>query len=255
MITSIPVKARHAQEGIALLRSRLLHYGEVLKTDKWQGMDAPPEFLEILHASMTTPMPATMDKAEQFCRTSPQGWAEEHFKERVSGIPYNPPPSHTKWLKGNEDSMDNGIFNHTYPERMWPKELMVKGIRYPVADLNDAISLLKKDPFTRQCYIPIFFPEDLTAARMGHRVPCTFGWHFMLREDVNGVNRLHCFYPMRSCDAVRHFHNDIYFAIRLTQWLIEQAELVALPGDLHFSATSFHCFKNDKYTLEKLCQL
>lgn len=235
------------QEAIYQLRSELASNGYTITTGSWQGMENPPEFIEILHADVVMRMPEQRDTASIVCGAN-QPWADKHFDERVGGEPLNPPPSHVEWLKGTSDYLSDGeVFSHSYPERMWPKGLLT-GVRFNIGDLNDAVKLLKREPDTRQCYIPIWFPEDLSAAVEGERVPCTFGWHFMLRN-----NKLHCFYPMRSCDAVRHYHNDIYFAIRLTQWLIQQAEMKGVvPGLLHFSATSFHCFSNDRYALEKL---
>jgi thymidylate synthase len=93
----------------------------------------------------------------------------------------------------------------------------------------------------------MWFPEDIVAANQGERVPCSFGWHFMERGD-----ELHCSYHMRSCDVVRHLHNDLYFANRLGLWLIQEAGLNCKMGYLHFSSTSLHCFNNDRYTLGRL---
>jgi thymidylate synthase len=142
--------------------------------------------------------------------------------------------------------MEDDKFSHSYPERMWSKGLH-KGIRFDIGDLNDAVALLKNDLYTRQCYIPIFFPEDLSAATGNHRIPCTLGWHLIVRD-----NKMHCHYPMRSCDAVRHFHNDIYFANRLVMWMIEKVDPKLEVGAIMFTSTSFHCFNNDKYALGKL---
>ena len=45
-------------------------------------------------------------------------------------------------------------------------------------------------------------------------------------------------------------------------WLIEKAEFNkeesiwrkgVIPGTLHFSSTSLHCFTTDKYSLDRLC--
>jgi len=47
-------------------------------------------------------------------------------------------------------------------------------------------------------------------------------------------------------------HNDLYFADRLTQWMIEKSGLDVEVGYLHFSSTSLHCFVNDRYTLKQL---
>jgi thymidylate synthase len=218
-------------KAIKNLRSELYNFGEKVTTANWQGMENPPEFLEILNASFEAQMPETLEEITMQCRPF-LPWAEEHFAERVSGLPLNPPPSHARWLKDTDKSLKDGKFSHTYPERMHQ-------------NLFRVVELLKKDPYTRQAYLPIWdLEKDNSLSLNNERVPCTLGWHWILR---NG--QLHCYYPMRSCDALRHFHNDIYFASRLTLWLIEQTGIDAKPGLLTFHAVSFHCFTNDHYTL------
>ena len=219
-------------KAIKNLRQELNSFGKLVYTANWQGIEDPPAFLEILNASFEARMPGTVKEMIDQCKPM-LPWADEHFEERISGIPHNPPPSHTKWLKGNEESLKNGKFSHTYPERMHK-------------NLFFLLELLKRDPTSRQLFLPIWWEKDGLFALRNERVPCTLGWHFILRDGM-----LHCYYPMRSCDALRHFHNDVYFAARLTLWLIEQANLNAVPGNLTFHAVSFHCFENDKYALGK----
>lgn len=238
------VRGRNLAEGLKNLRKKLYIEGYNITSNRWQGKESPPEFLEILHADMVAPMYSDPIIASgQLGATQP--WADLHFKERVGGLPVNPPPSHTMWLKDTDQYLSDVAFSHSYPERMWQPS--TPGIRFDTADLDKAVELLRKEPDTRQCYIPIWFPEDLSAACLGERVPCTFGWHFMLRN-----YELHCFYPMRSCDVVRHLHNDLYFANCLADWLITEAGLDAYPGQMHFSSSSLHCFENDRYALKKL---
>ena len=212
-------------------RSRLFSSGTEITTKSWQGKGNPPKMLEILHVSEIMPMYETIEGIVE-ATNAKMPWAEVHFQERVSGVPMNPPPSHTMWAKGTEDFFEDGDkFSHSYPERMWSKELH-SGIRYDIADLSTLVK--------------VFFPEDLSASLQGDRVPCTLGWHFIVRE-----GRMDCFYPMRSCDAVRHLHNDLFFANRLVIWLLEQTGIKAVPGVLHFAATSLHCFKEDKLLWDK----
>lgn len=231
-------------EGLRKLRHLLLHQGYEIQTETWQGTDLPPVFLEILHADLVAKMHVNRKDASDSVNAT-QPWADVHMDERLGGIPLNPPPSHTMWLKDTDKYLTDEAFSHSYPERMWAPSM--DGIRFKTGNLADAVSLLKKDPTTRQCYIPMWFPEDIIAANKGERVPCSFGWHMMLRG-----GELHCSYHMRSCDVVRHLHNDLYFANRLTSYLIEQAGLDAVPGYLHFSSTSLHCFANDRFALEQL---
>jgi Thymidylate synthase len=232
------------KKAIKLLRTNLLRNGKVIKTKKWQGIENPPEFLELLHARIMIPMSQTIPEMVEECDPM-LPWADIHFDERVGGVPLNPPPSHKLWLKGNEEYMSGDKFSHSYPERFWSKSLH-KGIRFPIGDLRDLIQLLKNEPDTRQAYLPIYFPEDIKAATLGERIPCTLGFHFIVRE-----GKLNLFYPMRSCDVIRHMHNDLYMANRLALYVKEQVGLDVELGNLHFVATSLHCFTVDRYAIEK----
>ena len=241
------IQGRNIAEAIQASLRALECYGEVSVTKSWQGRnDVDFSFLELINLSLKFPMSNNLAELERLSKPT-MPWAEDHFRERVSGQPLNPPPSHKQWLTKTEDYLsDSKKFSHSYPERLWPKGL-TKGIRFDTADLHDAVKLLKANPTTRQCFVPIYFPEDLTAALQNERVPCTIGWHFIIRQ-----NQVHVFYPMRACDALRHFHNDLYFANRLAIWIKDQAGLDEVEmGHMHFSCTSFHCFVNDKYALNK----
>lgn len=194
-------------------------------------------------------------------------WAEDHFQERVSGRPLNPPPSHEWWpyQQGGNSNHRNveGTFSHTYPERFWPKyagndleaaitdlELAaepIRGIRYYYGDFHDLMDLLVRNPYTRQAYLPIWFPEDLTAASQRERVPCTLGYHFL----ASG-RELDITYHIRSCDFMRHFRDDVYMAGRLCQWVIsymndniEAGDEAWLPGTLIMNIGSLHAFEGD----------
>lgn len=239
------VSEKTLAKSLKYLREILLEEGYEHKSLSWQGTKDPMAFMELLHATIISNMYPSAEEASKELKAN-QPWADLHFSERVSGLPLNPPPSHLQWNKDTEAYLVEDKFSHSYPERMWSKGLNT-GIRFEIADLNTAIELLKVDPETRQCYIPIWFPEDLSAALEGQRVPCTFGWHFMLRD-----KKLHCSYHMRSCDAVRHVHNDLYFANLLALYLIEKSDMDAVPGEIQFSSTSFHCFENDRYFLSKM---
>lgn len=170
-------------------------------------------------------------------------------------------------------------FSHTYMERFWPKwagtleeyyfrrkgssiegrgprgyhDGILQGIRYRYGDLNDLIDLLAREPYTRQAYLPMWFPED-TGAHHRERVPCSLGYHFMLRE-----GKLNIFYPMRSCDFLRYMRDDCYLAARLGLWIIAQVQEATMGdisgppepfdhatlGHLNFFASSLHIFEGD----------
>jgi thymidylate synthase len=239
------IRANNLNQGINNCRRALALHGKTVSTDNWQGDTSPFKFIEVINLNLECPMEEDIKKLIDLCDPF-LPWADEHFEERVGGVPLNPPPTHTKWLSKTEEYLEtDSKFSHSYPERLWSKGLH-KGIRYEIADLGSAVELLKKDLYTRQCYIPMFFPEDLSAANENKRIPCTLGWHLLVRG-----NQMHCQYPMRSCDALRHFHNDLYFANRLVLWMIGQLDKDLKPGSILFSATSFHCFENDVYALNK----
>lgn len=245
------IEEKNIKAALFALREDLLLEGKPFQSARWQGKENPPVFWEVLNASFEAPMYLTQEEANREIEPQ-QPWADEHFLERVSGLPMNPPPSAMNWLKkdaAGEYLEEGGKFSHSYPERMWPKGLC-EGIRYDIGDLKDVAEMLGQDPTTRQCYVPLWFPEDIIASKMGRRVPCTLGWHFILRD-----GKLNCLYPMRSCDALRHLHNDLYFANLLTIWMIEHSGIDAVPGMLNFHAVNLHCFQNDLPILSKMVNL
>lgn len=188
-------------------------------------------------------------------------WAEDHFRERIGGQPLNPSPSEAWWpfaRQGNAEHKKAEVFSHTYPERFWPKRANGgwecdcgscphQGIRFEYGDLSTVISVLHKNIRTRQAYLPIWFPEDITAANEGQRVPCSMGYHFIY-EPVNG--HLDCVYTMRSCDIVRFYRDDLYMAGRLLQYVA--GEISMRPGKLVVHIDNLHCFPGDRPFLEGL---
>lgn len=238
------------------LRAALIQAPRV-DVGEWQAIRGGPRSLtvEIEDVSIDFELPGTKEQlAEEVKPNLP--WAEDHFQERVSGFPLNPPPSADWWphnVRGNEMHKARGQFSHTYPERLWPKQAGMndplgiypprQGIRYPYGDLMDAVALLAERPGTRQAYVPIWFPED-TGATAGQRVPCTLGYHLMIRSC-----NLKIVYYIRSCDFLRHFHDDVYLASRLCQWVAnevrERGGFNVQPGRLVMHISSLHVFAAD----------
>lgn len=166
-----------------------------------------------------------------------------------------------------------GNFSHTYMERYWPKYAgyirpmkgedwdketydINRGIRFDYGDLNDIVTLLIREPLTRQAYMPIFFPED-TGDVHSERKPCTLGYHFIVRD-----NKFHIVYGIRSCDFIRHFRDDIYLTVRLANWVLNKCredDSTRAPehrfwqnitlGSFVMHITSLHMFKNDHLKL------
>lgn len=272
------------EQAIAYARN-CLETAPLVHSLRWQGVEIikKPEMatFEHLHFSFKTPMNGVdlIDYQTDICPNLP--WADNHFEqERVSGDPINPGNTWKDWPYGHSAAAfledwgfgeDRKQFNHSYAERYWPKFAgmfpdgilpddgeafmdapAARGIRYEYGDLYDLCALLAEDPYTRQAYLPIFFPEDTGGG--AKRAPCTLGYQFIMRG-----GKLDITYWIRSCDFVRHFRDDIYLTVRLAMWVIDQCRKIAderdLPtketwdqvktGDYIMHITSLHLFKND----------
>lgn len=240
---------------------------------EWQSQQIDTPMRELLHVAFSWQMPDTIDElAQETGARLP--WAEDHFLERVGGEPLNPSPSEAWWPFAKKDKGTNvahksegEAFSHTYPERMWPKRAgQVRsdlaenyplrdvemgyleppnwGVRFEYGDLLDVVKQLRKSPNTRQAYLPIWFPED-TGAVHGKRVPCTLGYHFIIRDGVLDIS-----YFMRSTDLLRHFQDDIYMAVRLAQWVVDclREDSPWRPlrvGQVVFHTANMHIFEPD----------
>jgi hypothetical protein len=259
------------------LRLMFLKRAEVVDVGEWHSQPIDNPLLvtrELQNTVIVLRPPARVEDLQAEVRPN-LPWAEDHFQERVCGKPLNPPPSNEWWpfaQAGNEKHKTGSYFSHTYPERMWPRHagdgmrLMTdepdwdaitrnreaagkvnRGIRYDYGDLAGVVEQLRDNPDTRQAYLPIWFPED-TGVHHGERVPCTLGYHFLIRRGL-----LYCNYYIRSCDFVRHFKDDVYMAGRLMQWMVGQLspEPVKL-GDMTMFISSFHIFEGDVPKLKGL---
>lgn len=253
-------------EAIDWSKQRLREQGYVVKTERWQGIPSPDDMWEVMNHSFQMFIPHTMDELISEVRPN-LPWADDHFNERVGGIPLNPPPSNEWWpynRNKNSEFKKSDIFSHTYPERIWPKRApmdneteelssdTLKGIRFEYGDMGDLIDMLEREPFTRQAFLPIWFPED-TGAPHKERVPCTIGYHFMRRGDY-----FHISYFIRSCDIIRHFRDDIYMAIRKLYWILDELKKrdpetwgSVVPGYYAMHIISLHCFNREREILRQ----
>lgn len=260
---------------IAVAQNSLGLLAKLVHTEKWQGVniESKPEMAtyEILNYSLVTPVwtDNLVLLAEDIKPNLP--WADKHFEERVCGGPINPGVEWANWPFGKSAAtfLENGKFNHNYMERYWPKYAGLigvptktaedylaelnegvttkppRGIYHKFGDLRDLVNQLAKEPDTRQAYLPVWFPED-TGVVHGSRVPCSLGYHFIMRDGF-----LHCNYYLRSCDFVRHFRDDIYLTVRLMLWILQECGKknsiwkTVKPGLLTIHITSFHLFKAD----------
>ena len=251
------------------LVQRMMLHGEEVEVGQWQSQDVSdkPHMIsrELRHETFKLNIgQSTRGLQHEVNPNLP--WAEDHFQERVSGEPMNPPPSEAWWpfrVNENADHKDQGAFSHSYPERMWPRFANVgnqtaegrqvfvphMGIRYGYGDLGHVIEQLTRNPQTRQAFLPIWFPED-TGAVWNQRVPCTLGYHFLIR---NG--RADIVYYIRSCDLLRHFTDDVYMAGRLLQWVVGMLQgngISVKASQLIMHISSLHVFRGDYPRLEMM---
>lgn len=263
------------------LRYLFMNHSHEVHPDTWQGTDVSNRREMLSHELLnvtTNVFLGTRDLgywAEDIKPNLP--WANNHFLERVCGAPINPGVEWANWPWGDSAAKfieEGGKFNHNYMERYWPRfatgyapatktreefdqypNLLANenaGIGGRWGDLDDLVNLLVQDPFTRQAWLPIFFPEDTGNANSG-RKPCTLGYQFIRRDDY-----LHIYYPLRSCDFIRHWQDDVYLTIRLALWILRQCRerdpinwAGVVPGNMTMQMTSLHIFENDYRKMEQ----
>lgn len=265
------MKTTNFRELISQVHKQFKTEAVLIKPTRWQGRDTQGkpdlETYELLNHSSTVPL--TSESLSFYRREilPDLPWSDDHFEERVCGYPLNPGLQWSEWRMGQgADSfrLMDGTFNHNYMERLWPKYARLvepadlapepgwepnksphQGILYAYGDLMDVVRLLAREPDTRQAYLPMWFPED-TGVVHRDRVPCSLGWHFIVRD-----NKLHMVYYLRSVDLVNHWRNDLYMAVRLLLWVLDETRVVnpdwtyIQPGTLTTHITSFHCFRGN----------
>lgn len=255
---------------------RFQHSARKIHTRKWQGSDISlrPDMVswELLNEHFTINVGIEgLDHWQADIKPN-LPWADNHFEERVSGAPLNPGVEWANWpwaSSADKHRTEGEMFNHTYAERLWPRYAnrlgsletleeyndkllhhsfegpkVHRGIRGEYGDLGTLVDMLAWEPDTRQAYIPLYFPED---TGLEGRKPCTLGYQFIMRD-----NRLSIFYPLRSCDFVRHWRDDCYLAVRLLLWVLDECRKRnpadwngVRPGDYVMHMTSLHVFAND----------
>lgn len=268
------VGGRTFKEVRGRLRSHFLTRSKKVHPINWQGMDISKDpsaaTHELMNVSFTVPLFGIED-LDHWAKDTQANlpWADNHFEERVCGVPINPGMEWANWPWGDNAKKfldPYGKFNHNYMERYWPKWAGVtrhatgipeeyrtqsdvvgplRGIRNDYGDMDDLVRSLARDPETRQAWYPIFFPEDVGEV-VGGRKPCSLGYQFMVREKA-----LHIYYPLRSCDFFRHYNDDIYLTVRLGLWILARLRTLnpyfedVKLGSFSMHCTSLHVFAND----------
>jgi Thymidylate synthase len=267
-------------EAIKTAKFEIFNNSKLVAPKTWQSVDVTkrPEMVthEVQWWGFNTNIGRYLDRyGEEDLMTGLAGaiepnmpWADNHFDERVCGLPLNPGEewANWPWAKSADKFRKDGMFNHSYAERYWPKFATMlgatenahdasetyediahnltphRGIRYEYGDLGDVVAQLARDDATRSAILPVFFPED-TGSVHGDRVPCSVFYQFMVRD-----NCLDIFYYLRSCDFVRHFRDDIYLTVRLQLWVREHLRRFGIdvkPGLFLMQTGSLHIFRND----------
>lgn len=259
-------------DALVYSRNQMKMYSNVVEAPRWQSVDLPKiegarmrEVFDIyFRVTLGDERTPSLDEFRRDIGPN-LPWADNAFKERVYGAPWNPGVqwANWPWARSASNFKQPGTFSHSYAERYWPKlggnqwndrfEVdhvatileMHQGLRFPYGDLRDVVQHLAKDPLSRQAYLPVWFPED-TGVVHGERVPCSIGYHFIQRDGY-----FHCSYFIRSCDYVRHFRDDLYMTLRLQLWVLDELQKLdpfwmrIRPGYLIFHCTSLHCFEQD----------
>jgi len=259
-----------------------IHNAPLVHSKRWQGVSIANNPLmaskEMTHVSFMVDLPTEELQHYRDDTGAEFPWSDDHFEERVSGYPMNPGTEWRNWSQaklsrsGVEGFLDNrGKFNHNYMERYWPRfagqveaptedaqewrrrfsdqnrgspPTPNRGIMYDYGQLIDVADQLADDPYTRQAYFPIWFPEDTGGG--DKRAPCTIGYHFLMREERLDIN-----YHIRSCDLYKHFRNDLYLTLRLHLWMLERVRsrnpdwAAVRPGKFIMQIGSMHLFRPD----------
>lgn len=151
-------------------------------------------------------------------------WVDAEFRERRSHVHVNPGEAYK--MRGDiwGEFLHRGKFAYAYNERLNP-------------GLDLVIEELKRNPDSRQCFIPIFHPDDMFHFG-GIRVPCSLGYYFKKRGD-----ELIMWYMMRSCDIFTHFPYDVALALKAQEYVA--AEIEVHPGWFQHSFGSLHAYQKD----------
>ncbi len=160
-----------------------------------------------------------------------QPWADREFNERMQGISGDPVNPGDAWRSRKEIweefLEDDGRFSYTYGERF------KQGNQF-----DNIKARLREDPLSRQLYASMWHPHDDSYNFGTHRVPCSLGWLFQVRDE-----KLNVTYFMRSCDMFTHYDNDCYLTLRLRDRIAEWVDIP--PGTFTHYIGSLHVYQKD----------
>jgi len=188
------------------------------------------ETLELFGYSYTLNQVVGDKMMEMVKYTTPhlENWVQAELRERTDLGAVNKNPGHA-WVENQDfwkQFIRNGTFSYTYAER-WHWQ-----IPYVIRELQE-------HPNTRQAIISMYMADRDLMNWGGHdRVPCSLTYQFGLR---NGY--LHCIYSQRSCDFLKFFTADVYFACGLLAYMAK--EIGADVGSMIHFLGSLHAFQGD----------
>ena len=153
-------------------------------------------------------------------------FAEADFEDRMSKTPVNPGQAVKFDSVGvlKNYLQPDGKLAYTYSERMCDQ-------------LAPVVKLLREHPDTRQAFLSIWDPDKDMPNFETSRVPCSIGFHFLIRD-----GKLNLVYYMRSLEVTQCVGNDIYTSSRMIEAIAE--ELGVGIGILTFCVGSAHFFSD-----------
>lgn len=225
------------------------------KTYQNKNIEGNPDFITkelIAESYCLTSIP---DPSWLFIYTQTRKWADEEFKERISGFQVNPGIAWELNKQMWEEFLTNKDgelrFDYTYAERI----NMTCVNRFGDEDnqvrtyLEDIIRLLKYDNDTRKAVLSIFNPSLDKDSLDGYaRIPCSMYYQFLIRPNGKGEKVCNIIYNQRSADFVAHFGDDVYLAWKLMEYVAEKVGVK--PGYLYHQIGSLHSYQRDWWKLK-----
>jgi Thymidylate synthase len=225
-----------------------------IKVDNAMMQDKAGSFptLELINYGYTVTHPEVQDLQP----TMP--WAKREWDDRVAAVMGSPSPLGTAWQTRADEKMDWSEFIE-YDGKPLPPGISLERMKqlspharldpmrlaYSYGErfaLNDqvmrVIRELRRNPQSRQLYIAMWDPHQDSERLGSRRVPCSLGWHVMLREGL-----LHITYSMRSCDFVTHWQNDCWLTLMLLDFICMRTG--NHPGRFSQFINSFHVYEKD----------
>jgi thymidylate synthase len=211
-------------EVIPALKEEIATYGDLVEYGRANSRDIGKACREIIGLSFQLfdwydrdEMLKENGLSKEFC--------EADFADRMNLTPVNPGTAIKYDISGvlRPYLNEHGYLSYTYSERIY----------YQISPI---IYLLRSYPNTRQAFMSVWDPnEDIDALEID-RVPCSIGYHFLIRND-----KLIMIYIMRSLEISRCLGNDLYTASKMLEYVAEQVGVA--PGYIQFNIGSAHIFE------------